>query len=115
MEPLLMMRPAARLLALHDLDRLLRAYEGAGEVGIHHRLPLLEGQFLHGHRWRADARVVEEQVEAAEGVLGLGEEGADGLRIAHVRGHHERGRAGGLAFGRGGLEEILAAPGEHHA
>src|SRR5204862_51836 len=57
---------AARRLVLHTLDRFLRSDEGAGQVGVHDRLPLLEGQVFHRDRRRADAGVIEEEVEPSE-------------------------------------------------
>src|SRR5262245_46074323 len=104
--------PAARVLALHDLEGFLRAEEGAGEVRVDHRLPLLERQVLERHGGRADASVVEEEVEPAERVLRPGKKGWNGFRVGEVRRYQERGRARGLPLGGHGFEEILAATGQ---
>ena len=55
--------PAPRLLRGHRAERRLRAQEGAGDVGVHHPLPVLEGQ-LGDRRGHAEAGVVEQQVHA---------------------------------------------------
>ena len=60
-----MMRPPRRRLVLHDAEGVLGAQERAGEVGIHHRLPLLEGEILKIDRRGAHAGIVEEHVEPA--------------------------------------------------
>ena len=57
---------AARVLRLHDPERLLRAEEDAGQVDVDDALPLLEGQVLQRDRRRADAGIVEQEIEAAE-------------------------------------------------
>src|SRR2546423_1573534 len=57
---------AARFLVLHELERRLGAEEDAGEVHVHDGGPLLETQFLDGDAGRVQARVVEENIQAAE-------------------------------------------------
>ena len=51
--------PAARILALHNPDRLLSAQEDTGQVGVHNSFPLLEGEFFDGHIRRANSRIVK--------------------------------------------------------
>ena len=80
---------APRLLALHDLDRFLRAQEGTGEIRVDHGFPLFDGEVLERHRWGAGSRVVEEQIEPAKGFLRAGEERLDQRRVRDVGGHHE--------------------------
>ena len=57
---------AARRLLLHQPERLLRAEERAGQVRVDHGPPVLEVELLERHGRRADAGVVEQQVEAPE-------------------------------------------------
>ena len=45
--------PAARALALHQPERLLGAEERAGQVDVHHLLPLLGGQIFQRNAGRA--------------------------------------------------------------
>ena len=103
---------AARVLRLHDLDRFLRAQEHAGEVGIDDLLPGLVGQVLERHRRRADAGIVEQDVEAAEGLLGLGEQRLDRRGIADVGGDGEALGAGRLSLAHGLFQLVRAASGE---
>ena len=60
---------ALRPLPLHQRIGALRAEERAVEVDVDDRLPLLVGQLFEGDRRRADAGVVEQQVEPTEGAL----------------------------------------------
>ena len=107
-----MMRPPLGVLRLHDLDGFLRADEDAGEVGVDHLLPGLQRQLFHRHRGRADAGVVEQQVEPAEVLLDPREQRLDRFRIADV-GRHRQGL--GVAGFLGGLLELVgAAAGQHH-
>ncbi len=82
--------PAARVLVLHHAERRLRAQEHAGQVDVHHRLPLLKRQILERHAWRVAAGVVEQRVQAAELFLDPGEQRRDLVRLADVGGHHQR-------------------------
>ena len=84
-----MMRPPRGVLRLHDLDGFLGADEQAGEIGGDHGLPLVERQIFDRHRRRADAGIVEQHVEPAVGLLGLGEQRFDGGRIADVGRHRQ--------------------------
>ncbi len=52
----------ARVLRLHQPDRLLGAQEGAGEVDRDHRTPLRVGHVLQRDAGSADAGVVEEHI-----------------------------------------------------
>src|SRR5438128_1868472 len=103
--------PAPRVLVLHDLEGLLRAQERARQVGVHHRLPLLDAQVFQ-EAGGADPGVVEQEIEATERALGLREEGADGLGITHVGGHDQRPGARVARLGRHLLEGVLAPPGQ---
>ena len=76
---------AARLLVLHDAEGVLRAQERAGEVGVHHRLPLRQRQILEIDGRRAHAGIVEEHVEPAIGVLHLLEQRGDRIRARSCR------------------------------
>src|SRR5206468_6807187 len=42
--------PAARLLRLHDADRLLAAEEHGAQVDVDHRLPLLDAEVLQDRK-----------------------------------------------------------------
>ena len=63
------------------LPGALGAEDGAGQVGVHRRPPVRHAQLLERDPRRADAGVVEQQVEPAEGVPGLREQGPHRLRI----------------------------------
>ena len=97
---------ASRHLPLHQPERLLRAEERSGEVGVDDRPPLLDAELLERNRRGADARVVEEQVEPAVAVVDLGEERPDRGRIGDVAGD----RDGAVPGRRGGGFERLEAP-----
>ena len=66
------------------------AQEHAIEVDVDHRLPGLIRQFVDRNRGRAPAGVVEQEVEAAELALDLGEQGLDGLGVGDVGGYWRR-------------------------
>jgi hypothetical protein len=90
----------------------LGAEEGAGQVDRERARPDVDVELL-GRRHRADARVVDEDVEAP--VLGHGrvEERRDLLGVGDV-GHHRRGRAARGSQGLGGGPcERLVAVGDH--
>ena len=82
---------------------------------VDHRFPRLERQVLHRHRRRAEAGVVEQEIEpAAERLLGLREQALDVLGFAHV-GCDRHHLAAALLGKRDGLVELfLAAAGDHH-
>ena len=104
-----MIRPPRGHLPLHQPEGLLRAEERAGEVRVDDRPPLLDAELLERDRRRADARVVEEQVEPAVALVDLGEQRPDGGRIGDVAGD----RDGAVPRRRGGrFERLEASPGE---
>ena len=76
--------------------------------------PGLVRQILQRHGRRAAAGIVEHQVEAAEGLLGPGEQGLDRFPLGDVGRHGQR--IGGVVAGhaRGLFERFLAAAGQHH-
>ena len=110
-----MMRPPRGVLRLHDLDGFLRAQEHAGQVGGDHVLPGLERQVLERHRRRADAGIVEQDVEPAEGRLDRGEQRQDRLALRHVGRHRQRLGAERIDFAGDLVEHFLAAAGQHQA
>src|SRR6266567_4756645 len=57
--------PAARALGLHRPHGVVRAQECAGEVDVHGLLPPGRGDLVRRARRAEDARVVDEQVDAA--------------------------------------------------
>ena len=75
---------AAGSLRLEHAEGLLRTQKRAGEIGVDHRLPLLEGQIFEGNAGRADTGVVEQHVKPAKGRLHPGEQFRDRYRIANV-------------------------------
>src|SRR5256712_11511400 len=103
--------PTPRVLAFKDLKGFLRTQDRAREVGVHYRLPLLDGQILE-QPGRADPGVVEQEIQAPERALGLREKRADGLGIAHVGGNDQRPGTRGARLARHLLEGILAPAGE---
>ena len=105
---------AARVLVLHHPERLLHAEEHAGQVDVHDVPPLLDGQVLEWYARGADAGVVEQQVQAAEGLLRLREQRLHRLRIAHVGRHRQRPRACARVL-HGLLQRILAPSRERDA
>ena len=109
-EPLLTIRPPRGDLALHDPERLAGAEEGAGQVRVDDVRPLLDGELLERDGRSADAGVVEEEVEAAEAGLHLGEGPLDGGGDADVA--LERDRAAAELGGRG-LESGHGAAGKN--
>ena len=105
--------PAARLLRFHDPDGFLGAQEHAGEIDVDDLPPGLERQLLERHRRRPDPGIVEQDVEAPEGRLGLGEQRLDGLRVAHVGRDRQALRPDRVAGGRG-LVELVLPPARQH-
>jgi hypothetical protein len=57
---------AARALILHQSERLLRAQERAGEIGVDHLAPFFIRHVLEWQERRVRAGVVEQHVEPAE-------------------------------------------------
>ena len=104
---------AARVLVLHDAEGVLGAQERAGEVGVHHRLPLLEAEVLEIDRRRAHAGVVEQHVQPAVAVHRLGEQGGDRAGVGHVGGNAQA-LADIVAELLGLFQHLHATPGEHH-
>jgi hypothetical protein len=111
-DPLLMMRPALRLLILHQSKRLLGAEKRAGQVDIDDRLPLFDGQLLDRHATCRDAGVVEQHVEPSEGVVRGGEQRAHGRRVGDVGRHRERARTMRTGIRHRLCQQRLAPAGE---
>src|SRR6516165_5635953 len=81
--------PAAHgLLVLHDLEGLLRAQKRAVQDRVDDPLPALVGQLLDRPR-STKAGIVEQYVEPAVGLLGLGKQIADRFGIADIGRHAE--------------------------
>ena len=85
--------PAHRLLVLHDVERLLGAEEGAGEVGVDDGHPLVVGEVFEQDGRRAGSGVVEEDVQPSESVFGFGEEVLYRVGVADVDLNYESARA----------------------
>jgi hypothetical protein len=104
--------PAARVLVLHDAEGGLGAEKHAGEIDVDDLLPFFKRQVFERNGRRAHAGVVEENVEAAERVLGFGEEQIDVARLADIGGNRQRLDAELFDFGDGFFERLLAAAGD---
>src|SRR3954466_13737686 len=105
--------PAARILRLHDLKGFLRAQEDAGQVNIHDRLPFLEGNILE-RRWRTDAGIVEQEVEAAERVLDLRKQRSHRGWISDVGGNSKGFCTQTGELGPGLVERCAAPARQYH-
>jgi hypothetical protein len=57
-----------RAAGLHDRGGRLRHVEGSMDVGGEHRLPILIARLLQRGRWRLIGRVVDQDIELAEGL-----------------------------------------------
>ena len=79
-----------RLLLLHQPERVLRAEERPGQVGLDHGPPGLGVEVLERDGRRVDAGVVEQEIEAAKAILDLAEERGDRLRVADIRRDRDR-------------------------
>jgi len=77
---------------LHARERRARGVEGRGEVDREDRVPALHGELVHGGDV-LDARVVHQDVERAELLLGGLHHFEDLRRLRHVRGMVERAHA----------------------
>ena len=84
-DPLLMMRPPRGVLILHQPERLLRAQERAGEIGVDHFAPLFVGHVFERHERRLHARVVEQHIEPPELLVRRIEQRAHRLRASSHR------------------------------
>src|SRR5262249_49442903 len=60
---------AARRLRLHEPERLANAQERTGQIDVNNLSPLLDRQIFKRDGRGADACVVEQEVEPAEGLL----------------------------------------------
>ena len=98
-------RPAHRQL----VGRLAHG-QGAADVQPLHRPPALGGDPLGGHEVLA-AGVVEQQVEPAVPLERRRDDRSRARRLADVAGHP---RAALAELGRGLLQDLRAAPGDHH-
>ena len=107
-----MMRPPRGVCAFISLHRLLRAQERAGQVDVDDALPLLERQVLDRDGRRADARVVEQDVEPAERRVDAREKRPHRQRIGDVGRHGERVRRHRARGGNRLFEGLLAPAGQ---
>ena len=102
--------PAHRLLVLHQLERLLGAEKRAGEIDVDDVLPLFVGKLVQVDRRRADAGIVEQQVEVTKSRLCLGEELAHRAGIADIGGNDQRARPRKPGLRDDLLEGLASAP-----
>ena len=106
-----MIRPPRGVWSLHDPERLLRAQERAGQVGVDDGLPPLQGRGPRAAPAGAPMpALLNEQVEPAEPLADDGEQRRDRRRIADVARH---GDGAGADLGRGRLQRLGAPAGEH--
>ena len=82
-----MIRPAARILVLHNSEGRLGAEEGAGQVDGNDLLPLFVFEVFQQHGWRSGPGVIEQYIESAKALFCLGEQRGNGLGIADVGGY----------------------------
>jgi hypothetical protein len=57
---------ATRILRFHDAKRFLSTKKRTRKVGADDGAPLFEAEVLQGNRRRADAGIIEQDVQAAE-------------------------------------------------
>ena len=81
----------ARLLGAHDRQRRLRDPERAEDVGLDLGAGLRLADFLDGAEL-AVAGIVDDDVEAAEALVGLGDRGVDGRLVVDVEPGRRRRR-----------------------
>src|SRR4029077_4469388 len=81
---------AARLLALHQSKSRPSAQEGAGEIGVNGRSPVVNLQIFECGRSRRNTGVVKEEIEPAKPAFYLGEKGLDRRRLGDIRDQGER-------------------------
>ena len=82
---------------------------------VDHRFPGLERQVLHRHRRRAEAGIVEQEIEpAAERLLGLGKQALHVLGLADVGRDADDLAAAGLGHRCRLVEFLLAPAGDDH-
>jgi len=92
---------------------MLSAQERAREVDGDDIRALLVGQFLEGDAAGADAGIVEQQIDAAVGVLHRREQPFYLRRVADVGRHGEGARRRHAGELRGLFEHVAPAPGQH--
>jgi hypothetical protein len=85
---------------------------GTGEVHGDYGAPLLERQVFHGDRGRAGSGVIEEEVQAAEGVQSFLKESLDAGWVSYVGRDGEDVGGGRASQGSGFFELVGAASGE---
>ena len=102
-----MMRPPLGSWILHQAEGTLGAEEHAGQINVDHPLPILEGELVEGHAPSTGAGIVEQDIQAAVGLLHLGEERIDRGGIGHIGGH---GEAMARRTGRRRLLQRVGAP-----
>jgi hypothetical protein len=98
----------------HALGHRLRDEEGAARVGVHHVVVVL-GRDVDQPLRRADARVVDQDVDGAHLGLGMRHRGGDAVGVGDVERHHMGVAALGLDLGAQRLQPLHAARGQHHA
>ncbi len=104
----------ARHLALHEPYRFLGAEKRAREVGADDCAPLLVREVFKRHWRRAQARIVEEEIQAPERLSDLREQGLDRPRVGDIRLNTEHSRSQLRSLGGRGLQRLLATAGHNH-
>ena len=109
-----MIRPPLGVCALHERKRLLRAQERASEIRVHDRPPLLYRELIERDAWRADAGIVEQEIEPAESFLRPREERLHRLRIGDIGRHGQQLPCVRVPVANRLLEPIGPASGQHY-
>ena len=77
------------LLIFHDTECFANAQEHAGEVGVDHTFPHFQTEFGQWNGGRADACVVEQQIDTAKGFNALRKQVGHGVFLRYVGGHSQ--------------------------
>jgi hypothetical protein len=88
-----------------------RGVHQALDVGVHHRLPLVQVAALGGVDAEGQAGVVDEAAQGGEVGRQAVDGGLHGGAVAHVHGQRQH-RGGGRQLGRQRLQAVLAAAGD---
>ena len=97
----------------HALANLLRYEKRAFDVGVEDEIKVVLGHVLHT-LGRAYARVIHQDIDAADFGFRMGDGRLDAVQIRHVQGHDMGVATFGLDFGAQLFEFLNAPTGQHH-
>src|SRR5712692_2241360 len=103
----------ARLLALHELDRLLRTEKSASKICVDDRPPLFVGHVFKRYRRSSYARIIEKEIQPPERLDGVREESPDGPWVADTCRNAEHSRAQFRALHRSSLQGLFPTAGHN--